>query len=194
VKRARILLAIPLAAIGLATCNGIRIGRYASEYSEKTSDVAIVLGAGTDGKTVSPVFRGRLDHAIDLYRRGKARSILLTGGRAEGQLLSDSEIAGRYLLERGIPPGAILLERVSRYTVENLSESRRIMDSLGLRSALIVSDPLHMKRAMGLAEAMDLECEPSPTPTSAYRSFFPKARSLVYEVFFYSLGQVVGKN
>ena len=44
------------------------------------SDVVIVLGAATYPNDVSPVYRERLNHAIDLYRQGYVEKIIVTGG------------------------------------------------------------------------------------------------------------------
>jgi uncharacterized SAM-binding protein YcdF (DUF218 family) len=59
---------------------------------------------------------------------------------------------------------------------------------------LIVSDPLHMKRSVALAEKTGIRCLSSPTRTSAYRSFGPKANSLAWETFFFMLGRLSGFN
>ncbi|MFT5780463.1 MAG: uncharacterized SAM-binding protein YcdF (DUF218 family) [Crocinitomicaceae bacterium] len=173
--------------------NGIIIYSYSFEYSEEKSDVAIVLGAGTNNGQVSPIFRERINHSIYLFNEKRVQMILLTGGYGDGQSRSDSEIAREYLVNKGVPNEVIIIEKKSRYTVENLKESVHIMDSLGLKSALIVSDPLHMKRSIALAEKFMIDCKPSPTKTTMYRSFLPKAKSLMYETFYYSIDRIIGK-
>jgi uncharacterized SAM-binding protein YcdF (DUF218 family) len=60
------------------------------------------------------------------------------------------------------------------------------MEEHGLDSALIVSDPLHMKRAMLYADDKDMEAYSSPTPTSLYQSWKTKAPFLARETFYYS--------
>lgn len=180
--------------LGYFVFNGFKIYNYSFKYSEDKSDAAIVLGAGTNSGQLSQVFKERINHSIYLYDAKVIGVIILTGGYGDAQNLSDSEIAKNYLLTQGIPEESILIEKKSRYTIENLVESKRIMDSLRLNSALIVTDPLHMKRSMGLAEKLGITCKPSPTKTTMYRSILPKAKSLVYETFYYSLGQIAGKN
>lgn len=193
-KYKKVLLLVIVLLAGYFVFNGIRIYRYSFNYSQDRSDAAIVLGAGTSGGRLSPVFKERVNHGIYLYRANAVRVIILTGGYGNGQALSDSEVAKKYVLSEGVPEEAILLERKSAYTIENLAESKRMMDSLHLTSALIVTDPLHMKRSIGLAEKLGISCKPSPTKTTLYRSAWPKAKSLVYETFFYSAGALAGKN
>lgn len=193
-KYKRILSVTFIILSGCFIFNGIKIYRYSFKYSEEISDIGIVLGAGTSGKKISPVFQERINHSVYLYNAKKIKMILLTGGYGEGQGQPDSEIAKKYLILRGVPHEVILTERKSKYTIENLEESKRIMDSLKLRSALVITDPLHMKRSIDLAKKLNINCKPSPTKTTMYRSFLPKAKSLLYETFYYSLGQIAGKN
>ena len=193
-KYRQILLLILLVFLVFFITNAITIYNYSFEYSEEKSDAAIVLGAGTDNGQLSPIFKERINHSIYLFNENIVEIILLTGGYGVGQKQSDSEIAKQYLLSQDIPNEAIVIEEKSRYTIENLIESVQIMDSLGLKSALIVTDPLHMKRSIDLAKKLKINCKPSPTKTTMYRSFFPKTKSLIYEAFYYSIGQITGKN
>ena len=170
--------------------NAIRIYNYSFEYSERKSDVAIILGAGTNNGVLSPVFTERVNHGIYLYQNQLVGKIILTGGIGEGQSISDSEVAKRYAIENGVPAVDLLIETHSNYTYENLSEAKRLMDALNFSSALIVSDPLHMKRSMELAISINIECKPSPTKTSMYRTTFPKLKSLIYETFYYTMGKL----
>ncbi|WP_196890007.1 YdcF family protein [Aureivirga sp. CE67] len=167
--------------------NAIQIYRFSNQYSEQKSDVAIVLGAGTNNGKISPVFRERVNHGIYLYKNKIVDKIIFTGGFGENQKQADSEIAKKYALEKGVPEAVILMETKSKYTYQNLEESKKIMDSLNYNSALIVTDPLHSKRAMLLTEKYHINCKSSPTKTSMYKSFSTKMNSLVYETFYYSI-------
>jgi uncharacterized SAM-binding protein YcdF (DUF218 family) len=181
---------IGIALALLTLFNAIKIYQYAFEYSEKKSDVAIVLGAGTNKGKLSPVFTERINHSIYLYQKELIKKIIFTGGKGANQTLSDSQIAKKYAIEQGVPSNDILIEEHSAYTYENLAEAKLIMDSLHFSTALIVSDPIHMKRAMELAVLAKIECESSPTKTSMYKSTLPKLKFLVYETFFYTLGKL----
>jgi uncharacterized SAM-binding protein YcdF (DUF218 family) len=190
----RLLYVLSLLILGNFLLNAINIYRYSSSYSEHKSDVVIVLGAGTSNGIVSPIFRERINHGIYLYNKQLVKKIIFTGGFSEGNKQSDSQLAKMYALKKGIPSNDILIEERSRFTIENLRESKLIMDSLGLKTALIVSDPLHMKRSITLAVNQKINCRPSPTKTSRYKSLAPKIKSLIYEAFYYSLGQIKGVN
>jgi len=160
------------------------IGAGPEENPDASADVAIVLGAATDGNTPSPVFRERIAHAINLRREGRVSHLLFTGGQAEGDLLAESEAARAMALGAGVPPEAILLETESVTTMHNLVEAQLVMRDAGLNSAIIVSDPLHMRRAMEMAGTLGMDAQPSATPTTRYRSFGTKAPFLARETYF----------
>lgn len=158
---------------------------YSNRDDAAPADVIIILGAGTDGKTPNAVFRERLNHGIWLYENGYADYILLTGGLTPGNDHSDAWIAGQYVLEQGVPEEALLLEEKSTITQENLKFAKEIMDAEGLSNAIIVSDPLHMKRSMLMAKDYEIEALSSPTPTTLYQTWKSKLPFLAREVFFY---------
>ena len=163
----------------------VSIVRYARRDEAAPADCIIVLGAGTNGKSPNAVFRERLHHAVTLYEAGYSEVILLTGGYSPGNEHSDAWIAGQYLMELGIPKDAILLEEKSTITQENLQYAKEIMDSQEYSTAIIVSDPLHMKRSMRMAKDYEIEAYSSPTPTTRYQTWRTKLPFLARETFFY---------
>ena len=135
-----------------------------------------------NGNQPSPVFRERLRHGVTLQKNGTASKILLTGGKGEGMTFSESEVGEKFALSSGIAQQDILKETVSRTTRENLIESRKVMKANRLQSAVIVSDPLHLKRASMMAKDLGMDAVTSPTPTTRYRSWKTKAGFLLREV------------
>lgn len=147
-------------------------------------ETAIVLGAAVIGDKPSPVFAARLDHAARLYREGRAAKVLVTGGRSPEDKLSEAAAGRAYLLARGVPVEAIIIEDRSRTTRQNLANARKVLGQSARQPALVVSDPLHMRRAMAMAAAEGFAALPSPTPTTRYRSFGTQAPFLMREVWF----------
>lgn len=185
IKKRYYALVVLLAIFIYVTCNAISIWNYANVDETRTADVAIVLGASAYDEGVSPVFRERINHGIWLYQNGYVQKIIITGGYGEGNQYSDAYIGYLYATEQGIPGEDILLEEQSTITEENLDNAKLIMDKNGFTSALIVSDPLHMKRAMLLTKDAGIEGYSSPTTTSMYKSTGVKLQFLAREVFFY---------
>ena len=118
--------------------------------------------------------------------------LIFTGGLGEGDSLSEGEAARRYAIDKGIPDDAILVESQSTSTAENLAGALRLMDSVGLRSAVIVSDPYHLRRAGMIARRLDLPHVCSPTETTRYTGFFSKTRQLSRETYYITKLLVTG--
>lgn len=188
-KRVKIILRITailfLAAFIYATVCAVSIVSYSKTDETCAADTAIILGAGADDNGVSPVFRERLRHGIWLYKEGYVKKLIITGGVGEGNENSDAYIGMQYVMSESVPAEAILIEETSTITEENLENAAAIMEEEELYDALIVSDPLHMKRAMLMAEDKGINAHSSPTATSMYRSTGAKLRFLARELFFY---------
>jgi len=149
------------------------------------ADVIIVLGAAAYDARPSPVFEERIRHGIDLYQRGLAKHVIFTGGFGKGARFSESQVARRYALRHGVPARAILIETASRTTWQNLQQAAALMKSRGFKRAIIVSDPLHMARALRLSRELGIDALGSSTPTSRFRSFETRKRFLLQEVYFF---------
>ena len=181
----RILAGVVTAFVLYIILNAVSIWRYASIDETKKADVAIVLGAGLEKDGVSPVFKERINHAVKLYKDGFVDYVIFTGGVGEGNIQSDASVAAEYAMEQGVPENAIFLEEKSTITEENLQNAKMIMDKEGLSTALVVSDPLHMKRAMLMAKDCGIEAFSSPTKTTRYMTLKTKIPFLIREEFFY---------
>lgn len=182
---AALLVAVYLIATALSIVSFSRVDEV------RSADAAVVLGAAAPNGKVSPVYRERINHAIRLYESGYVRIIIVTGGTADGNTVSDALAAKNYAVSRGVPEKHLLIEDQSTITEENLAYSKIIMDEYGFESALIVSDPLHMKRAMLMADDYGLTAFSSPTRTSMYKSLKTKLPFLFREEFFYTGYQIV---
>jgi uncharacterized SAM-binding protein YcdF (DUF218 family) len=180
------IIAILLFIAGFTWCGilGVIVWRYGMHDRVAKSDCIIVLGAAVQGITASPVFEERIRHGISLYDSGVAPKLLFTGGIGDGQIHSESRVGRFTAVRHGVPATDILVEEKSRTTQQNLSEALAVMKQHGIRSAIIVSDPLHMKRAMMMAEDLDMAVVSSPTPTSRYQSLKTKFGFLLREIYF----------
>ena len=162
-----------------------RIYLYRTASSDGPADAAIVLGAAVWGAQVSPVFRERINHGIDLYQNRKVQKLIFTGGQGNSNEPTESSAARVYALQRGVPAADILIEQKSQTTYENILYAKQIADAYGLRKVLIVSDPLHMKRAVAMARDIGFDADPSPTPSTRYRGLGSQARLLAHETYYY---------
>jgi uncharacterized SAM-binding protein YcdF (DUF218 family) len=149
------------------------------------ADAAIVLGAAAWGDKPSPVFRERINHAISLYESGYVHKILFTGGQGNLDEPPEAQVGEQYAIKQGIPQADIIVETESHTTRENLYYAQRVAAQQGLSTFLLVSDPLHMKRAMTIARDLGVKAYPSPTPSTMYRTWSSQLAFLARETRLY---------
>lgn len=130
----------------------------------RTADAILVLGAAQYNGRPSPVLEARLQHALDLYRRGYARRLIFTGGVGQGDTLSEGEVSRRYARAAGVPDSVILVERQGVTSAQSMGAAAALMHANGLRTALIVSDSYHMLRLDVLARRAGIRPYRAPTP------------------------------
>jgi uncharacterized SAM-binding protein YcdF (DUF218 family) len=181
----RALLVVCAIVVAIILYAVVSIVSYADEAGTGTGDAAVVLGAAVWGERPSPVFRERINHAVTLYRAGRVRKIIFTGAPDSGNEPSESRAAKIYAVNAGVPERDILIEEKSRTTEENLTYALALSRSHGLKTLLIVSDPLHMKRAMMIARDIGMDAHQAPTPTSRVRGIGSKLQFLSRELYFY---------
>lgn len=162
-----ISLSLILLVVGYVACTAWQIWNY-NVVTSHSADAAIVLGASTWRGVPSPVFVERIRHGIELYTIGRIRKLLFTGGAGVGEPISLAEAARDYAIQNGVSPDDIILEPRSRTTLENLTFAKNVAQENGLSTFLVVSDPLHMLRAMRMARDLHLTAWPSATPTTRF--------------------------
>jgi uncharacterized SAM-binding protein YcdF (DUF218 family) len=149
-----------------------------------SADAIVVLGAAQYDGDPSPIFKARLDQAAYLYNEGFSSRVIVTGGKQEGDRFTEAEAGLNYLVARGIPSDAFLLEAEGTTTLESLREVKELADGHGIESVLLVSDPMHSERIKRIASDLGFsEVYSSPASYIALnRSRATKAKELAREV------------
>ena len=189
----RVLIIIGLPVIFAVLLFLMQVGDiffYTRVDEPPVSDAVIVLGAAAWGNNPSPVFRERLNHAIDLYRGGFCRYIIITGGKGYPSEPGESVIGKKYAIKNDVPENDIFIENYSRNTEQNLYYAKIIATKKNLTSFILVSDPYHLRRAAFIAERNGMQCSVSATPTTRYRSAKQQISFLVKESYYMILYRV----
>lgn len=155
---------VGIAAVWLIILGAVVV--WGNRDQAESSDAIVVLGAAQYWGKPSPVLRARLDHAVDLYRRGLAPRLVLTGGVGVGDTTSEAAVSRKYVLSAGVPDTAIMLETTGRTTRESLKSVSVMLSSRDRQRVILVSDPFHMLRLDILARRFGLVPFTSPTRTS----------------------------
>ena len=132
-------------------------------------DAIVVLGVAQYDGRPSPQLQARIDHALTLLQEGASPLVITTGGNQPGDRFTEAEASANYLIKGlGIDYQAveILQENSGSTTRESLIGVRDIMQSRGLHSVLIVTDPYHSLRSRLIAQDLGLVAYVSPTRTS----------------------------
>jgi uncharacterized SAM-binding protein YcdF (DUF218 family) len=162
----RLIVAGGLAVAVAATFATIRIWQQGATDEQRPADAIVVLGAAQYDGRPSPVFEARLEHAVALWKAGIAPHFVVTGGKLPGDRTTEAAVARAYAIAHGVPADAIFGEDQAHNTLSSLAAVAALMRERGLGSAVIVSDPTHMLRALRMAEDLGIDAWGSPTTNS----------------------------
>lgn len=157
------------------------------------ADAIVVLGAAQYDGVPSPVFAGRLDHAALLYEQGRAERVLVLGAAQPGDRFTEAEAGMTYLVEQGVPAGAIVPVPEGHTTFESLGAAAPVMRDGGMDSAFLVSDPWHNARVERMARDLGIDGHASATWQSAATSQETRFEGYVRETFAYLYYRVFGR-
>jgi uncharacterized SAM-binding protein YcdF (DUF218 family) len=158
---------------------------------EATYDAAVVLGgmldpsasrASGEDELTDPV--DRLTRALELFRAGRVKAIVISGGDVWPRpgVRPEAERLAARLQAWGVPAEALVVEGRSRNTRENALETARVVAERRLRSLLLVTSAAHMPRALGCFRAVGLEPDALPVDHRASdgegESWLPRAAAL----------------
>lgn len=91
-------------------------------------DYIIIHGAGLDGPRPTPLLAGRIDKALELWNKQHQHGkFVVSGGQGADEVVSEAQAMRDYLLEKGVPADAILMEDKSTTTWENLKNSLAVI-------------------------------------------------------------------
>lgn len=155
------------------------------------ADAIVVMGAAQYDGRPSPQLQARLDHAFGLWQFGVAPTIIVTGGNQPGDRFTEAESSANYLVERGVPSSAVLLEDTGSTSWESLRNVSVLAAERGLARLVLVSDPFHCLRIRLMVEELGLSAQTSSTATSPVRGWAALRRHLE-EAAGVALGRIIG--
>lgn len=137
-------------------------------------DAAIVL-SGVTASGMEPTDRvhlhkgaDRIMHTVQLYKLGKVKKIILSGG--SGLLIGEQESSEanemrKVMLISGVPEEDIWLEENSRNTRENATFTAALLAERDIDQdrLLLVTSAFHMRRSLGCFQQAGLRPEPYST-------------------------------
>jgi uncharacterized SAM-binding protein YcdF (DUF218 family) len=133
-----VLLALPL----------VRIVTFGPTRYDRPAACAVVFGARVwnDG-TPSDALADRVDEAVELYRRGLASKIVMSGGVEPQNGLSEAVVMRARAVSEGVPSDDVILDEAGVDTARTVQNTAALMRHDGLESALVVTHYYHEPRA-----------------------------------------------
>ena len=143
------------------------------------AQVVIVPGAGiTADDRPTLALRDRIDGAIELYRAGKVRKILMSGDNSS-IFYNEPGVMANYAIEQGIPESDIVQDFAGRRTYDTCYRAEEIF---GLETVIISTQKYHLPRMIFLCDQLGLNTYGVPVEQSDYlpnRYLFWKVREVL---------------
>lgn len=136
-------------------------------------DYLIVLGAHVDGTRLTKALLERTRRALEYLEANPRTKAVLSGGKGNGEKISEARAMYDYLTANGIEGSRLILEDRSVNTKENLSFSLGKIGDLSV-SVGVVTNNFHVFR--GVAIGKKCGCRKIYPVPSRYRSW----RLLIY--------------
>ncbi len=191
-RRRRPVLILLLAATAMLAAAWLgylswQVWSVAQRDESRPASVIVVFGAAEYRGKPSPVLKGRLDHALDLYRRDLAKKIITTGGPGGDPHFTEGGVGRNYLVSQGVPPENILMEEESTSTAATVVAVAEMMQRNNLRTCIAVSDGYHLFRIKRQFESKGIEAYGSPRESRREIPFRERAWLTVKQVAGYLL-------
>lgn len=192
-----LLLAISIALVGALAVGASAVSVWRAAHTDDASvitdaDAILVLGAAQYEGDPSPVFEGRLEHALLLYDDGRSPLVVVLGGGQAGDSTTEADAGVAYLHDRGVPSSALLSSPVGSTTWESLLAVQPLLQARGVTRVFLVSDPWHNLRIKRMASDLGIVGYASATWHSAARSGSTRLDGYLRETLAYLAYRVLG--
>ena len=148
------LFAAAILLINLVVHSSTKAYLYNTVADAPVAQAALIPGAAIlKDRSLSPVFRDRVDMAIRLYEAKKISKILVSG---DNSTVSHNEVnpVRLYLISKGVPDQDIFLDHAGFDTYSTMYRAR---DIFGVSSVLITTQSFHLPRAVYIARQLGIE-------------------------------------
>ncbi|MCB9173456.1 MAG: YdcF family protein [Flavobacteriales bacterium] len=149
------------------------------------ADVALVLGTSRYTATgyANLFFKYRIKAAVDLYKTGKVKHIIVSGDNSLFEYNEPREMR-RALVREGIPIEAITLDFAGFRTLDSVVRCKEVF---GQNNFIIISQEFHVARALFIAKKFNISAigYAAQSPPQSYsfktnfREFFARTRAVI---------------
>ncbi|NES78193.1 MULTISPECIES: vancomycin high temperature exclusion protein [Okeania] len=158
-----LILTILLIPLALNVYVRIATSKYRYKNPEEVPEqpIAIVFGAGVwDDGTPTPMLADRVQGAVNLYKTGSVKKILMTGDNGTPDY-NEVKAMQEYAISRGIPVDDITLDYAGFSTYESCYRAKEIF---GITQAVLVTQSYHLPRAVYTCRQLGVDATGLGTP------------------------------
>jgi uncharacterized SAM-binding protein YcdF (DUF218 family)/glycosyltransferase involved in cell wall biosynthesis len=132
------------------------------EVPRRADVIAVFAGGVGESGQAGGGYQERVKQAVDLYHAGHADRMIFSSGYVFA--FREAEVMRALAVASGVPESAIVLEERAANTYEMTQFVNAIMTREGWTSALLISSPYHMRRAILTWRTTDPATVVIPTP------------------------------
>jgi SanA protein len=134
---------------------------YLSTVEEvEATEIALVFGAEVkDNGVPSPALRDRVLAAVDLYKAGKVKTLVMSGEDPEPRAMQILAV------QEGVPQEAIILDEGGLRTYDTCY---RAINVYGYEEIIVVTQDFHLPRALYLCHFMGIDVQGVPAREGRY--------------------------
>lgn len=117
------------------------------------ADCILVLGAGVRNGKPTPMLRDRLLTGIELYEKGAAKKIIMSGDHGSSDY-DEVNTMRLFAVERGIPEEDIFMDHAGFSTYDSVYRAKKVFEA---NNIIIVSQKYHLYRALYISEKLGVK-------------------------------------
>jgi uncharacterized SAM-binding protein YcdF (DUF218 family) len=122
------------------------------------ADCIVVLGNKAYGDSLlSPRLQGRVDRALELYRKGFGRKIFVSGAIEPDSVGIEGTAMANYLLRKGVPAKDIVVDNSGVNTHMTAVNYRQYATAQGYDTVLVVTQFYHITRSRMALRSQGIE-------------------------------------
>lgn len=131
----------------------------------KEYDAILLLGVelGENDRPTDELL-ARADAAAKAYVQGMAERIVVCGGMLPGHAVCEADVMARLLEERGVAQNAILKEKQSQDTMENMRFAAKLLGGAKGKRVMVITSDYHLRRSVMTARRVGFKANGFAAP------------------------------
>lgn len=125
----------------------------AEDLKTDNADCILILGAGVRNGKPTPMLRDRLLTGIELYEKGAAKKIIMSGDHGSSDY-DEVNTMRLFAVERGIPEEDIFMDHAGFSTYDSVYRAKKVFEA---NNIIIVSQKYHLYRALYISEKLGVK-------------------------------------